>query len=256
MNEFIYKKHKRIKALSARMSDFSYKKHSHGEYAIGVTLRGIQQYQLDGSHQLSHQGGVMFFNPEQVHDGSAYDETGLEYAMLYFEPSLLLEATQHKESIQFTEPIIYNQTLSKHVLHLANAVLHDKNECICDERLIKLADHLTGFHQTYSPHQDSIIQTMKEEIHLHLKDQLRLDTISEQFGLSKFQFIRYFKAQTGVTPYQYYLNGKIDGARKIIEQEKDVFMAVNEFDFVDLTHLNRQFKKVYGITANDYANHM
>ena len=74
MDKFIYKKSAGITALSASITDFKYKKHSHQEYAIGVTLRGIQEYNLDGSLQLSYQNGVMLFNPEQAHDGMAHDE--------------------------------------------------------------------------------------------------------------------------------------------------------------------------------------
>ncbi len=79
MDKFIYKKSAGITALSASITDFTYKKHSHKEYAIGVTLRGIQHYNLDGSLQLSYQNGVMLFNPEQAHDGMAHDEAGLDY---------------------------------------------------------------------------------------------------------------------------------------------------------------------------------
>ena len=96
MDKFIYKKSAGITALSASITDFTYKKHSHKEYAIGVTLRGIQHYNLDGSLQLSYQNGVMLFNPEQAHDGMAHDETGLDYVMLYIEPQLLLEVLRKR----------------------------------------------------------------------------------------------------------------------------------------------------------------
>lgn len=85
-DKFIYKKAAGITALSASMMDFKYKKHSHQEYAIGVTLRGIQHFHLDGSLQLSHPNGVMLFNPEQAHDGMAHDREGLDYVMLYIDP--------------------------------------------------------------------------------------------------------------------------------------------------------------------------
>lgn len=76
MNNFLYKKSGGITALSASMTDFTYKKHAHQEYAIGVTLRGIQEYTLEGSIQLSYPRGVMLFSPEQAHDGMAHDKTG------------------------------------------------------------------------------------------------------------------------------------------------------------------------------------
>ncbi|CAG9614877.1 hypothetical protein BACCIP111899_04110 [Bacillus rhizoplanae] len=92
MEKFIYKKVAGITALSASMTDFKYKKHAHQEYAIGVTLKSIQHYYLDGNLQLPHQNGIMIFNPEQIHDGMAHNQEGLDYFMLYIEPSLFLEA--------------------------------------------------------------------------------------------------------------------------------------------------------------------
>lgn len=250
MNEFTYKKYKRIKALSATMSDFSYKKHSHGEYAIGVTKRGIQHYHLDGHLQLSHQNGIMFFNPEQIHDGMAHDDSGLEYVMLYIEPSLLLEATEKKDLIRFSSPIIYNQTIQHHILNLVDAIFHEEDENSCDELFFNLTESLIGYNTTTKDNQDALILKMKEE--MSSDNKLKIDSISSTFGMSKFQFIRYFNTQTGITPYQFFLNTKVERARALLEKEKDIYLAVNECDFVDLTHLNRQFKRVYGLTVNDY----
>ena len=81
----------------------------------------------------------------------------------------------------------------------------------------------------------------------------KLTDLAHEFGMSKFQFIRYFKEQTGITPYQFLLNSKIEEAKNIIEIGKDIHLAVSELGFSDLTHLNRQFKKIYGITANNYT---
>src|SRR6478736_1133001 len=119
MDKFIYKKSAGITALSASMTDFTYKKHAHQEYAIGVTLRGIQHYNMDGGLQLSYQNGVMLFNPEQAHDGMAHDRTGLEYVMLYIEPQLLLDVMEKKDIVRFSTPIVYNQRLERRILSLA-----------------------------------------------------------------------------------------------------------------------------------------
>ena len=48
MNEFNFKNAIGITALEVKMDDFTYKKHSHQEYSIGVTLKGIQGYHLKG----------------------------------------------------------------------------------------------------------------------------------------------------------------------------------------------------------------
>jgi transcriptional regulator GlxA family with amidase domain len=85
---------------------------------------------------------------------------------------------------------------------------------------------------------------------------LKLDEICKDLNLSKFQFIRLFKAHTGITPYQYFLNLKVERAKQLIEKNKDIYSAVAECGFVDLTHLNKHFKNVYGTTAFEYMSYL
>lgn len=126
MDKFIYRKSAGITVLSASLTDFTYKKYFHQEYAIGVTLRGIQHYHLDGNLQLSYQNGVMLFNPEQAHDGMAHDETGLDYIMLYIDPQLLLEVSEKRDFVSFRSPIVYDLRLDQRILSLGHAILVKK----------------------------------------------------------------------------------------------------------------------------------
>ncbi|WP_353626194.1 AraC family transcriptional regulator [Bacillus sp. JCM 19041] len=140
---------------------------------------------------------------------------------------------------------------------MAKAILNQEDEARCNERLIELADSL--FHPTtcsYQLKQDRLISKIKEVLRSHSKESFKIDDVCNEFGMSKFQFIRFFKAHTKITPYQYYLNSKIEGAKQLIEKEQDIYLAVNDYHFVDLTHLNRQFKQVYGLTANEYAKNL
>lgn len=257
MDKFIYKKSAGITALSASLTDFKYKKHSHQEYAIGVTLRGIQHYNLDGNLQLSHQNGVMLFNPEQAHDGMAHDGAGLDYVMLYIEPELLLEATQKKDIVRFSTPIVYEDKIKQSILSLANAILSEKDEALCNELFLSLTDSLiqTDFSTDYKK-DNALIRKAKDILHTNLDNVLKLDEICKELNLSKFQFIRSFKAHTGITPYQYFLNCKIERAKQVIEKNGDIYSAVAECGFVDLSHLNKNFKSVYGTTAFEYISHL
>jgi len=257
MDKFIYKKSAGITALSASFADFKYKKHSHKEYAIGVTLRGIQQYNLNGSLQLSYQNGVMLFNPEQPHDGMAHDEAGLDYVMLYIEPTLFLDILEKKDIVRFSSPIVYNYRLEQRILNLSNAILRGKDEALCSELLLSLADSFTQTNlcQSYKI-ENTLIRKAKDMIHYNLENVLRLDDICKELDMSKFQFIRLFKANTGISPYQYFLNCKVELAKKLIEKNRDVYSAVAEYGFVDLTHLNKHFKSIYGITAFKYMSQL
>jgi AraC-like DNA-binding protein len=257
MDKFIYKKSAGITALSASITDFTYKKHSHQEYAIGVTLRGIQHYNLDGSLQLSYQNGVMLFNPEQAHDGRAHDATGLDYIMLYIDPQLLLEVIEKKEMVLFSTPIVYDNRLEQRILSLANAILSEKDEALCSELLLSLTDSLiqTNLSTDYKK-DNTLIRKAKDMLHTNFENVLKLDEICKELDLSKFKFIRLFKAHTGISPYQYFLNCKIERAKQLIEKNGDIYSVVAECGFVDLSHLNKHFKSVYGTTAFEYMSHL
>lgn len=255
MQSFTYKKTDGITALKASFTDFQYKKHAHQEYAFGVTLKGIQHYYLDGHLQLSHQNGVMFFNPEQVHDGMAYNREGLEYVMLYIDPALFLEAIQQKDIVSFEKPIIYNNHLKQHILNLSHAVLTEKNSTLCNELFLQLADSLVEQDFNSSLKKDHfIVNKAKEIIHSYADNVLKLEDICQELQLTTFQFIRLFKKQTGITPYQYFLNCKMERAKSIIEQTADIYAAVAQCGYVDLPHLNKQFKRIFGITAFEYLS--
>ncbi|MBF4694652.1 AraC family transcriptional regulator [Fusibacter ferrireducens] len=257
MDQFIYKKQSEIMALSAHLSDFSYKRHSHEEYAIGVTLSGIQQYHLKGALLSSHRNGIMLFNPEQPHDGSAYDKTGIDYVMLYIHPQLMMEILGKKEPILFNEPIVYNSKLESKILNLTKAVLNHEEDALCSDLLMQVAEGVSQMEINYNYKKEpSLIKKSKKIITSNYSGVLKLEDLSNEFGMSKFQFIRAFKEATGISPYQYFLNSKIEYARRLIEEKKDVYTAIEACGFTDISHLNKHFKNVYGITAFEYMTHM
>lgn len=257
MERFIYKKSADITALSASFTDFTYKKHCHEEYALGVTLRGIQDYNLDGSFCSSYESGVMFFNPEQIHDGRAHDSSGLDYVMLYIEPKLFMDILGKKDMVRFAYPVVYNQALRNSILNLSSAIQSGEDEALCSEMLLSLVDNLnpTNIFTTYK-RDNKLVNKAKEMIYSKLEDVMSLDEICKEFSLSKFQFIRLFKANTGTSPYQYFIFCKVNRAKQLLEKNKDIYSTIAECGFVDLSHLNKHFKKIYGITAFEYKAHL
>lgn len=257
VERFIYRQSAGITVLSASIADFQYKKHSHEEYALGVTLRGIQEYHLDGSLQSSHRNGVMLFNPEQNHDGRSQERSGIDYVMVYIHPKLFLDMLGQREVVLFDKPIVYHAGLRQSILNLTNAIFSGRPEALCHELLLGLAGHFSEVEMRTADRQDqAFARKAKEVIQGNVTQVLKLDDVSMLFGMSKYQFIRAFKANTGTSPYQYYLNCKVERAKQLIEKSKDIYLAVSECGFVDLAHLNRHFKNIYGTTAFEYMSHL
>lgn len=133
--------------------------------------------------------------------------------------------------------------------------MSEQDEALCSELLLSLTELLiqTNLSTDYKK-DNTIIRKAKDMLHSNLGNVLKLDDISKELNLSKFQFIRLFKAHTGISPYQYFLNCKIERAKQLIDKNGDIYSAVAECGFVDLTHLNKHFKSVYGTTAFGYSH--
>lgn len=105
---------------------------------------------------------------------------------------------------------------------LNDAVQHRQDEAECSTRLYDLVQMLAREEQPaklWKP-QDSLVRKAKEIMYCSTADVLKLDDLSAEFGLSKFQFIREFKACAGISPYQFFLNCKVEHARQVLEKQR------------------------------------
>ena len=82
-----------VSCLEARFVDFAYGMHSHEDFAVGVTLAGVQSFRCRGRGQDSTAGRIMTFNPDEAHDGRAGGEEGVYYRMIYLPAELLWSVT-------------------------------------------------------------------------------------------------------------------------------------------------------------------
>ena len=114
---------------------------------------------------------------------------------------------------------MYDYRLEQRILSLSNAILSEKDEALCSELLLSLTDSLIQTNLSTDYKKDNVlIKKAKDMLHTNLENVLKLDEICKELNLSKFQFIRLFKAHTGITPYQYFLNCKIERAKQLIEK--------------------------------------
>ena len=89
-------------------------------------------------------------------------------------------------------------------------------------------------------------------INNNLKNKITINDVCQYINLSKFYFSRIFKKEVGITPYRYILNCKIEAVKEDLHAGVDVNTIVNKYEFYDLSHLNKNFIKVYGITPLEY----
>lgn len=103
--------------------------------------------------------------------------------------------------------------------------------------------------QEKSPAISKIISYIKR----HYLEQITIDDMLKDVPVSKYHMIRLFKQATGITPYHYLLNTRINES-KILLRTTDMTISQIAFavGFLDESNFIYQFKKQTGIKPTNY----
>jgi len=72
-------------------------------------------------------------------------------------------------------------------------------------------------------------------------------------GLSRFELVRRFHAQTGLTPHAFQTDLRIARARRLLAGGEPPAAVAAACGFADQPHLTRVFKRAVGVTPARYA---
>lgn len=81
----------------------------------------------------------------------------------------------------------------------------------------------------------------------HLAESVSLETLAGLNGLSRSSFFRWFKASTGLSPHQWFLQARIERAKHLLldgsQSLSDIALAMG---FTDQAHFGQTFKRLTG----------
>jgi AraC family transcriptional regulator len=88
----------------------------------------------------------------------------------------------------------------------------------------------------------------------HVADDLNLDRLATQAGLSKFHFHRLFKSAMGVSPAHYHIDLRMDVARRLLrETKKSVVEVALDVGYANPSHFAKLFRRQTGLSPSDYG---
>ena len=97
------------------------------------------------------------------------------------------------------------------------------------------------------------VKTAIEYIERRLGTEIRVDDVAEAAGFSKFHFCRIFKAETGLTVYEYVQRRRLArGAYLLLHGSVSVLDIALELCFGSQEVFSRAFKRVYGLPPGRY----
>ncbi len=107
--------------------------------------------------------------------------------------------------------------------------------------------------QEVRPEEASRMSRVIQYIHSHYYEDITLELLSQKFYISPYYLCREFKEYTNSTIIQYLNVTRIMNAqRKFMETDLNITEISRQTGFSNLTHFNRVFKQVTGMTPSGY----
>jgi len=251
-----------IDAMSATTSR-AYPRHTHDQYGIGVIDSGGHASHSGRGEVEAVAGNLIFVNPGEVHDGRALGQQPRSWRMLYFEPAAMFAARNDvlegaTEVAAFSAPVFADERLRRaFVAAFASAMRQDESgrEMIAETAILRLVAQLAvnlssksrkGSNSTVS------IRNTRDRIDADPTASLTLTSLAAEAGTSRYQLLRAFARELGLTPHAYIVQQRLALARRLIRAGSTLADAASAAGFSDQSHLTRMFARQFGVTPARY----
>lgn len=269
-----------IKARSYDYPHFTYPWHFHSQYEMIYVKEGYGLCFVGDCIQRYSAGDLILFGPNLPHYmrsddlfHSAESTKRVQGTIIQFEQNLMQHSLNHYP--QFLQLKLFLEESKRGLLFPRKSI-----GGICQK--ISGFPHLRGFRQIIvlleilhelantsqkttlaSPHYYEVFPSMGDKridkiisfINSNYTRNLRLDEVAEMASMNSTAFCRYFKEAVGKTFLQYVVDMRIGYACKLlILADMDISQIAVECGFESISHFNRTFKMLIGMTPTQYKN--
>ena len=249
-----------MERIEARFIGNAFEPHRHDTYALGLTLEGVQTFRYRGGQRYSTPGQVIVLHPDEVHDGGAGTDAWLRYRMLYLDPSLLRRAlAQDSAPLPFIPHPVVEDDVFRAALSAALDPLDDGiDDLSADDLVVQIADGL-GRHAGNPPKPQGktawrAARLARDFLSENTDRPVRSEELERLTGLDRYALSRHFRAQFATSPYRFLIMRRLERARAMIEHGQPLAEVAAASGFADQSHLNRHFKKAFGVTPGRWAS--
>ncbi|MBE1532401.1 helix-turn-helix transcriptional regulator [Actinomadura algeriensis] len=250
--------------LTARIGRRHYAPHVHDEYAIGVTVDGVETMRYRGENVYSGAGDVIVVEPGEAHTGGPARPEGFAYLALYPTAELLRAVVPGNAEPHFRGPVIDDPALGE-ALRLAHRALRVGEDLLeAETRLFEVFGALVRRHAIprtggtdpgrAGPGAARIARRVAERLSDELTRPPPLAEVAADLGLSRYQTLRAFRDAMGMPPYAWLAQHRVARARALLDAGHRPADAAALVGFADQAHLTRWFRRVLGVTPGAYRN--
>lgn len=212
-----------IDLFKASFKRFTYGRHMHASYALGLIETGAQTFHHGGIRHLAPAGTIIAVNPGETHDGEAARPEGYGYRMLYVDPGRFLPEEERADLVALRGPAIQDPRLARSLALLLLRLDGEEARAGAgvslelQSRLLLLWKHLCSRHGGVparpAGRDDAPVRRARDYLAANAPDNLQLAEVAKVAGLSPFHFLRRFTAAYGLTPHAWLMAMRLEAAR-------------------------------------------
>ena len=238
-------------------SDFSFPKHTHPEYTIGLVIKGTESIYCRGRHDTAGQGSIYFCQPDQVHAGTSIEKSAWQFASLYVAPAFY-QAYFGGPLPEFAEPVVNDRVSALQyrelvaVLGLSQCDVERQSALIASIALMTGRNIGAGGIDTHAKKHPPAIKRAIDYIHSYFSNPIRLEDLAGVAGFHPGYFVDCFRKSKGITPHAYLLSTRLNAAKHALMSGQTPADTAAFCGFYDQSHLNRNFTKMFGMTPGQF----
>lgn len=251
-----------VELFQAQLFHHTFGKHFHEAYTIGLNEGGQGGFLYQGASYYAAPGRFNLINPGAVHTGQVQSDAGWTFRDIYISlpqmEQLLAQLEWRGDLPYFNEPVVGDQAL-RSAFHGLFTALSEPAPLLAQQSLmLEFVSQLFSMYATprsagrSAKPETKAVRTVRTYLEAHYAENISIDTLAQMVGLSPFYLIRSFHQQMGLPPHRYQRHWQLLQAKRSLHTFKPLSEIAVEHGFYDQSHLNRHFKRAFGITPGQY----
>ncbi len=234
----------------------------HTAFGIGVPIDWQGQVRYRGQKETVGPGGLLCTTPGEVHTMTRIDRVGTFSALMIDADVFSAHAQEHGvhgSSLAWrTDRVSSSRRVVRRVVELLRTFDPTTSPLEIESRFVHafeaiVQELVTGRQRVPAGVAAWQVRRMREILHSTEGNQMDLESLAAQVGMSRYQALRAFKSRYGIPPHAYQICWRLGRARTLLRRGIRASTVAMECGFADQSHFGRHFKRALGVTPGAYA---
>jgi len=240
------------------VSNHQFPRHSHEQFGIGVIAFGAQRSWSGIGSVSARAGDVIMLNPGEIHDGAPVDGRARGWRIIYLDPATVAREVREEFAgqVEIVRPVARDPLLAGHFAELFRCLTAAEPDSLArEENLLRSLMCLLRRHGMARPAPSGSspgVRKAIERLDSAPEAHVSLAELASLSGVSRFQLLRGFAREVGITPHAYLVQRRVCLARRLLADGQTPAQAALLAGFADQSHMTRAFARQLGITPSRY----